>query len=114
MDTDSLAIRSTISNLSLNQFDKNQIDLCLGSIDCLLPLLKGESADLLICNILAPVLEDMAPKFEDLVVSNGRALLSGLLVNQAPALQKTLLSLGWEVSDFIEMDNWGLLDIKRP
>ena len=112
-DTDSLAVRATTDNRDLNQWPASRLDVRLGSLDALLTLLEGRQADLLLCNILAPVIEALAPGFEALVAPEGRALLSGLLEDQAPRLEQVLGDLGWQVSARGSQGRWGLLEIQR-
>ena len=112
-DTDSLAVRATADNRDLNQRAEAQLAVALGSVDTLEQLLGGRRADLLLCNILAPVIEALAPGFEALVASDGRALLSGLLVDQAPRLKQVFGELGWSVTAEAEQGRWGLLEIRR-
>ena len=112
-DTDSLAVRATADNRDLNQRTEAQLAVALGSVDTLEQLLGGRRADLLLCNILAPVIEALAPGFEALVASDGRALLSGLLVDQAPRLKQVFGELGWSVTAEAEQGRWGLLEIRR-
>ena len=112
-DTDSLAVRATGDNRELNGRPADQLKVSLGSVEALQHLLEGRRADLLLCNILAPVIEALAPGFEALVAPEGRALLSGLLVDQAPRLEQVLGELGWRVSARGSQGRWGLLEIQR-
>ena len=112
-DTDSLAVRATGDNRGLNGRPADQLKVSLGSVEALQHLLEGRRADLLLCNILAPVIEALAPGFEALVAPEGRALLSGLLVDQAPRLEQMLGDLGWRVSARGSQGRWGLLEIQR-
>ena len=112
-DTDSLAVRATGDNRELNGRPADQLKVSLGSVEALQQLLEGRRADLLLCNILAPVIEALAPGFEALVAPEGRALLSGLLVDQAPRLEQVLGDLGWRVSARGSQGRWGLLEIQR-
>ena len=112
-DTDSLAMRATGDNRELNGRPADQLKVSLGSVEALQQLLQGRRADLLLCNILAPVIEALAPGFEALVAPEGRALLSGLLVDQAPRLEQVLGDLGWRVSARGSQGRWGLLEIQR-
>ena len=113
VDTDSLAVRATAANLKLNQLDTDRLNVALGSLDTLKDLLEGKRADLLLCNILAPVIEALAPGFDDLLEQDGRALLSGLLVDQAPGLHKVLTGLGWTITAESSQGRWGLIEIQR-
>ena len=112
-DTDSLAVRATADNRGLNRRSDAELAVALGSVDALERLLDGSRADLLLCNILAPVIEALAPGFEALVAPDGRALLSGLLVDQAPRLKQVLGELGWTVTAEAAQGRWGLLEIRR-
>ena len=112
-DTDSLAVRATVHNRGLNQRSEAQLGVAQGSVEALQQLLSGKRAHLLLCNILAPVIEALAPAFEDLVTPDGRALLSGLLVDQAPRLKEVLAELGWTVTAEDSQGRWGLLEIRR-
>ena len=112
-DTDSLAVRATGDNRELNGRSGDQLKVSLGSVEVLQELLEGRRADLLLCNILAPVIEALAPGFDALVAPDGRALLSGLLVDQAPRLEQVLEDLGWRVTARGSQGRWGLLEIRR-
>ena len=112
-DTDSLAIRATEGNRSLNQCSEQRLQVSLGSVETLQTLLAGRRADLLLCNILAPVIEALSPGFESLMAPNGRALLSGLLVDQAPRLKDVLATQGWQVTQELAQGRWGLLEIRH-
>ncbi len=112
-DTDSLAVRATTDNLLLNGHQAAQLTVGHGSIDTLQVLLQGVAADLLLCNILAPVIEALAPQFESVLKLTGRGLLSGLLVDQAPRLIQVLAESGWQARPIAQQGGWGLLEIKH-
>ena len=112
-DTDSLAVRATEGNRTLNDCSEQRLEVALGSVETLQALLAGRRADLLLCNILAPVIEALSPGFEILIAPNGRALLSGLLVDQAPRLKEVLKTQGWRVTQELAQGRWGLLEIRH-
>ena len=112
-DTDSLAVRATNDNAAINALAPDALRVRQGSVEVLQELLSGEPADLLLCNILAPVIEALAPKFQGILSAGGRGLLSGLLVEQAPRLTEVLEGLGWSVQPLAEQGRWGLLEIQR-
>ena len=112
-DTDSLAVRCTAANRDLNHRSSQQLQVGLGSVQTLIDQLAGRRADLLLCNILAPVIEALAPGFDGVLNSRGRALLSGLLVDQAPRLNEVLSGLGWAVATQVSQGRWSLLEIRR-
>ena len=112
-DTDSQAVCASRANAELNQLDIDRLRVVHGSVEALSAQLEGQTVDLLLCNILAPVIEVLAPSFDQLLSANGRGLLSGLLVKQAPRLQMVLEALGWRVNCLIEQGCWGLLDVSK-
>jgi ribosomal protein L11 methyltransferase len=112
-DSDPLAERATRANAALNGLDgAGGLTVTTGSAEALAELLGGRGADLLLCNILAPVIEALIPCFPRLLGPGGVGLLSGLLVDQAPGLERDLLAAGWRVEQRVEQDRWGLLRIR--
>ena len=111
-DTDSLAVRATRDNAVVSGFAE-QFQVDLGSIERLAELLEGRPADLLLCNILAPVIEALCPAFDTVLAPDGLGLLSGLLVNQAPRLQQVLAEQGWIAELSAQQSQWGLMTIRR-
>lgn len=111
-DTDSLAVRATVENAALNGLTA-QVCVNLGSVEALAARLDGQPADLLLCNILAPVIQALCPAFETVLSHHGVGLLSGLLVDQAPALQQALLEHGWLAELTAQQSQWGLMTIRH-
>ncbi|MEN9878033.1 MAG: Ribosomal protein methyltransferase [Cyanobacteriota bacterium] len=112
-DTDSLAVRATAENSALNQFSAGRLQVAQGSAEALAVLLAGRRAEVLLCNILAPVLAELGPSFEGLVSPAGVGLLSGLLVEQVEPLVAVLEPLGWRCRLGAEQARWALLEIRR-
>ncbi|MEB3322997.1 MAG: 50S ribosomal protein L11 methyltransferase [Synechococcaceae cyanobacterium] len=110
-DTDPLAVRATRENAALNGFPVLRVTG--GSVDALAALLEGRPADVLLCNILAPVIERLCPGFERLLAPGGIGWLSGLLVDQVPALEGALAAAGWRAELVARKEPWGLLAIRR-
>ena len=111
-DTDSLAVRATTGNAEVSGF-QDQLTVALGSVETLADLLAGEPADLLLCNILAPVIEALCPAFTSVLAPSGLGLLSGLLVDQAPRLQAVLAEQGWRAELTAQQSQWGLMTLRR-
>ena len=109
-DTDSLAVRATADNAALNDLT---LPVALGSVEVLAELLENRPADLLLCNILAPVIEALAPDFSRILSPTGVGLLSGLLVDQVPTLERALAAAGWRAELSAQRDPWGLMTIRR-
>ena len=112
VDTDSLAVRATQDNAALSGCS-DRLEVGLGSAQTLAALLEGRPADLLLCNILAPVIEALSPTFHTLLGATGVGLLSGLLVDQAPGLEQALLEQGWRAQLTAQQGLWGLMTIRR-
>jgi ribosomal protein L11 methyltransferase len=111
VDTDPLAVRATGDNAALNDF-QGRLPVAEGSVERLAELLAGRPADVLLCNILAPVISALCPAFHTVLAPQGVGLLSGLLVDQAPALIATLAVEGWQAELAAQQDAWGLLRIQ--
>ena len=113
IDTDSHAVHSTMNNFLLNDFEQDSLKVLHGSIDNLQSHLNSEKVDLLLCNILLPVIKDLSPGFDQILKSDGIALLSGILLDQIPELTNFLNGLGWKVNNSWSKSNWGLIEISR-
>jgi len=111
VDTDSLAVRATTENAALNGLG-GAVTVAQGSVEVLAELLEGRPADLLLCNILAPVITALCPAFRRVLAPAGVGLLSGLLVDQAPALERVLADAGWQAELLARQERWGLLRIQ--
>ena len=111
-DTDSLAVRATRENAAVSGF-ADRLQVAQGSVEALAALLQGQPADLLLCNILAPVIEALCPQFQTVLAPHGVGLLSGLLVDQAPALADALAQQGWRAELVAEQGRWGLMMLHK-
>ncbi|MEB3352829.1 MAG: 50S ribosomal protein L11 methyltransferase [Cyanobacteriota bacterium] len=112
VDTDPLAVRATAENAAVSGFD-DRLEVRQGSVEVLAQMLAGQPAELLLCNILAPVIEALAPAFADVLAPDGVGLLSGLLVQQAPRLQEVFRELGWQAALAAQQSQWGLLVLHK-
>jgi ribosomal protein L11 methyltransferase len=90
-----------------------RLQVARGSIERLEQLLAGRPADVLLCNILAPVIGALCPAFHTVLNrQHGVGLLSGLLVEQVPALQTQLATAGWQAELSASQGPWALLTIR--
>ncbi|MEB3322929.1 MAG: 50S ribosomal protein L11 methyltransferase, partial [Synechococcaceae cyanobacterium] len=60
----------------------------------------------------APVIEALCPHFHTILSDAGAGLLSGLLVDQAPALIQALRASGWAAELTARRGAWGLVTIR--
>ena len=109
VDTDSLAISATKINSDLNHFSENLLNVFLGSIEEIEENMPAKKIDLVLCNILAPVIKKLGPDFVKIIGHGGKLILSGLLVEQIKELQEFFLPLGWQVLDIKTKDQWALM-----
>ncbi len=109
VDTDSLAISATKINSALNDFPENLLNVFLGSIEEIEANMPEKKIDLVLCNILAPVIRLLGPDFEKILGHKGKVILSGLLVEQIKELQEFFLELGWQVLEIKTKDQWALM-----
>jgi len=109
VDTDSLAISATKINSSLNDFSENLLNVFLGSIEEIEANMPRKKIDLVLCNILAPVIKLIGPGLEKIIGHKGKVILSGLLVEQIEELQEFFSPLGWQVLEIKTKDQWALM-----
>ena len=109
VDTDSLAISATKINFDLNNFPQNVFNVFHGSIEELEPNIPAKKIDLILCNILAPVIKSIGPGFKKIIGYKGKLILSGLLVDQIKELQEFFFSLGWKVMQVKTKEQWALI-----
>jgi len=108
-DVDPMAVSTSRENGALNGHGPERLQVVHGSSKALLPWV-GPGADMLLCNILAPVIMELAPDFAQLLkTTGGQGWLSGLLISQADAVQKRLGALGWRTELAATRQNWALL-----
>ncbi|MBW3042538.1 50S ribosomal protein L11 methyltransferase [Prochlorococcus marinus] len=113
VDTDCLAISATKINADLNDFPKHLLNVSLGSIEELEVNIPKTKIDLMLCNILAPVIKSLGPDFEKIIGHQGKVILSGLLIAQIKEIQEFFLPLGWEVLETQTKDQWALMALTR-
>jgi ribosomal protein L11 methyltransferase len=65
------------------------------------------------CNILADIIVNMVPYFDQLVDENGWGILSGILVDQVPKVADALDAHKWVIATFWKRQEWACLTIRR-
>ena len=113
VDTDSLAISATKTNSYLNHFSENLLNVYFGSIQELEKNITDEKIDLMLCNILAPVIKSLGAGFDKILGQKGKVILSGLVVDQIREIQEFFLPLGWDVLDIKTKDQWASIVLIR-
>ena len=69
----------------------------------------SQPVDLVIANILAGPLKELAPEFKRLLKPGASLVLSGLLANQADGLISHYQNHGIKLTQFESLEEWGLL-----
>ena len=78
------------------------------------PLLRArEPYDLLIANILAGPLEQLAPEFARAVTSGASVLLAGLLTTQESATRAAYIRAGFRLAARLVKGDWSILWLRR-
>lgn len=80
VDNDPQALEATQSNAEQNAISAFQLQVCFP------PKVSKEKADLVLANILARPLIDLAPHLAQLVKDKGYIVLSGILIEQVPTI----------------------------
>lgn len=107
VDHDPLALEATQENATRNNIDPTKLKICSPAD---LPALQ---ADILLANILANILIELAPNIASLVKPQGKCLLSGILIDQAkPVMQAYQNSFLVDTTPYIRED-WIALEFTR-
>ncbi|WP_421847377.1 50S ribosomal protein L11 methyltransferase [Novosphingobium sp.] len=78
------------------------------------PLLRAAAPyDLLIANILAGPLAELAPDFRKVVAPGGSVLLAGLLTAQEPTVRSAYTRAGFSLRARMQRGNWSILWLRR-
>ncbi|MBX9663826.1 50S ribosomal protein L11 methyltransferase [Novosphingobium sp.] len=78
------------------------------------PLLRAAAPyDLLIANILAGPLAELAPDFRKAVSPGGSVLLAGLLTTQEPTVRAAYTRAGFSLRARMQRGNWSILWLRR-
>ena len=111
LDIDPLAVRIARENVERNGLTA-QIDVRAGSLPDLLQA-DSPAADLMVANILAPVLDEMARQGMARAVRPGGVLiLAGVLAEQAEGLEATCIGHGLERLEQRQAGEWRALVLK--
>lgn len=112
VDTDPIAVRSTISNRQLNRVAPEQLMIEQGSIDRLKQLLD-EPVDGIVCNILAEVIIDLIPQMNAIAKPSTWGILSGILLDQTKPVADVLEQHGWVIAALWRRQDWCCFNVRR-
>jgi ribosomal protein L11 methyltransferase len=110
IDNDPQAITATLENSRRNNLQPSKIPAFLP--EDFLKNAEHTSADILLANILAEPLIQLAPRFAELVKPGGKIVLSGLLENQAEEIIQRY-DAWFDMDEPCLKDDWVRLNGKR-
>lgn len=111
-DTDAVSVETANENAIRNGVGA-MMEACRSRGFSNARLRRGAPYSLIAANILADPLIRLAPRFAQYLGPEGRAVLSGLLVEQGDAVAPAYASHGLAVRDRIEVGNWATLVVGR-
>lgn len=116
-DIDSVCTRVVADNAAANGFALGHRagEVTMVTADGMAdPLLRARGPyDLLIANILAGPLVELAPDFARAVVPGGSVLLAGLLETQEPAVRRAYRRAGFRLAQRMVNGDWSILWLRR-
>ncbi|MDH4248659.1 MAG: 50S ribosomal protein L11 methyltransferase [Deltaproteobacteria bacterium] len=104
--------RATLADIDPVVLPEIQENFRLNALPAPLALIQGGPRevqgqfDLVVANILAPVLMEYAVELTGLTARAGSLILSGILGEEAPAVLSRFASLGWQPSREVRMEAW--------
>jgi ribosomal protein L11 methyltransferase len=112
-DIDPISIEVTAENAQLNRISEERLALAVAEgVD---HPLYGELApfDLVIANILAQPLIELAPNIVATMAAGGTLILAGLLTTQADAVKAAYRAVGMRMGDTIINGDWSILMMRK-
>lgn len=111
VDIEPVAVRSTRENAERNGV-ADKITVELGTVGPDEPFTG--SYDLVLANIIARILIDLAPHLNNVVAPGGTLILSGIISMREPAVRRTFDDLGLEFVEQLQIDDWLGMIYRRP
>ncbi len=108
-DTDSLAVEATLSNAAANGL-ANRVAAHLGSLPAMPP---GEPYPLVLANLVAAVLVDLAVPLAAHTAPGGTLLASGIIEGRADEVVSALTAAGFVLANRLHEGEWVALSMRR-
>lgn len=112
VDTDPLAVKSTLENRELNQIDPDRLVVEQGSVDQIAQM-SQVPLDGIVSNILAEVIIDLIPGMTAITKPDAWGILSGILLDQVKPVADTLEENGWVVAALWKRQDWCCMNVRR-
>jgi len=110
IELDQDAIANAEANVQHNGV-ADRVTVIEGDADTLLPLVAP--VRVIVANIISSVLLALLPSMAASLVPDGRAILSGMLVDERNAMRQALDERGWMIENEDEEDGWWSATIAR-
>jgi ribosomal protein L11 methyltransferase len=111
VDIEPVAVRSARDNAARNRVDA-LVRVAEGSVGTDAPF-QGEY-DLVVANIIARILVELAPALVRSVAPDGTLILAGIIDVKEPFVHEAFLGLGFALVDRCQMEDWVALVMRRP
>lgn len=102
-DIDEFSIEVAEENLILNKVDMSEVKILKGN---LLEVLKDEKFDMILCNILADVLEKLLDEIKFILKENSKIFFSGIIEDKLVNIIQKAEEVGLEVIEIKELKEW--------
>ena len=109
LDTDGVAVEATLANAGANGLG-DQVNARQGT----LPEHAGESYPLVLANLVATVLVELAPRLAAHTAPRGTLLASGIIAARADEVVAALSGAGFTMGERLEQEDWVSLRMRRP
>jgi ribosomal protein L11 methyltransferase len=114
VDSDPIAVDATLANARRNRVAR-RVSAARGSVP--LPIGRGASQgpfDLVLANLIASLLIDLAGPLTASVKPGGRLLASGIFIDREPQVAEAFDAAGLRIVRRDQEGDWVLLDAERP
>jgi ribosomal protein L11 methyltransferase len=105
IDNSSVAVESALSNVALNNLEK-QIQVVLGVLDDTEARHMAGQYNLVVANIIAHIIGPIAPQLAMTLADNGLLVVSGIIEARRADAEGPLLAAGLELVQESKVDDW--------
>lgn len=108
VDNDPLAVRVSLENIDLNKLSEKIKVKITSTLDDI-----GGTYDIVVANILAEVLQEMAPGLPKLIKNGGYLIASGIIEQKKDATAAAFEANGLKVEKIVNLDKWVAIVAKK-
>ena len=110
IDVDPTAVRVAQDNAVINRVN-DKIEVQCTSVEKL--YCKEDDYLIIVANLYANLLENLASSFYTLLSSKGTLVISGILLEQATQIKRTFKSYGWSLKHEKSLEDWVVLVLEK-